>query len=55
MFFDKNSRKRRNPYAMLTVFSLAAAGAISIVNKGKHFIKDKAQSVCSMVKNMKME
>jgi hypothetical protein len=40
----------RHPYAALTVFSLAAAGAISLTNKTKKLIKEKSKNVSDMIK-----
>lgn len=55
MFNSKNRRMMRHPYATLAVFSLAAAGAISLTQKGKKLIKEKSESVKDMFKKMKME
>ena len=53
MFFNKTGRKKRHPYAALTLFSLAAAGVIGIFNKGKRFFNEKMSCAKDMIKNMK--
>ena len=53
MFFNKKDHKRRNPYMGIALFSLAATGMVSIINKGKHFIKEKTANVTNMMKEMK--
>lgn len=45
MFFNKTTRKRRNPYVTMTLVGLAAIGAVSTVNAGKRFIKDKMHCI----------
>lgn len=49
--FGKMDKKKGHPYAWLAVFSLAAAGVISIGKKGKKLITDKAKCVTDMVKS----
>ena len=53
MFFNKKDHKRRNPYMGIALFSLAATGVVSIISKGKRFIKEKTESVTNMMKEMK--
>lgn len=55
MFNSKNKRMMRHPYATLAVLSLAAAGAISLTQKGKKLIKEKSESVKDMFKRIKSE
>lgn len=45
----------RHPYASLAVFGLAAVGVMSIVNKGKKLVKEKAGCVGNMLKGMKCD
>ena len=40
MLFKREERKKRHPYATLTVFSLAALGVMGIFKKGKCCIKN---------------
>ena len=40
MLFKKQERKKRHPYATLTVFSLAAVGVMGIFKKTKCCIKN---------------
>ncbi len=51
MFMSKQSKKSMHPYAWLAVFSLAAAGVISITKKGSEFISEKAGCMKDMMKN----
>ncbi|MBQ8321128.1 MAG: hypothetical protein IJX92_02035 [Clostridia bacterium] len=51
MFFGKSDKKKSHPYAWLAIFSLAAAGLISIGKKSRDFITDKAKCVTDMVKS----
>ena len=53
MFFNKKDHKKRHPYMGIALFSLAATGVVSIISKGKRFIKEKASSVTNMMKEMK--
>lgn len=55
MFFNKNQRKMRNPYATIALLSLAATGIVTITNKTKKFIKEKMTDVMGMVKGMKTQ
>lgn len=48
MIFGK--QKNSHPYVNLAVFSLAAAGIISIANKMKGIVKDKADCVMGFFK-----
>ncbi len=51
MFMNKQSKKSVHPYAWLAVFSLAAAGVISITKKSSSFISEKACCLKDMMKN----
>ena len=53
MFFNKKDHKKRHPYLGIALFSLAATGVVSIISKGKHFIKEKASGISTLVKEMK--
>ncbi len=53
MFNSKKGRMMRHPYATLAVIGLATAGAISIVNMGKRFVKEKSECVKDAVRKMK--
>lgn len=55
MLFNKNNRKKRHPYAYLAVFGLAAAGGVTIYNKGKRFLKEKLGGMRNIVKDMNVE
>ncbi len=55
MLLNKNGRKMRHPYAKLAIFGLAVAGAASIINKGKKFIKDKKECITGMMNGMKYD
>lgn len=50
MFFNKSTRKRRNPYVTMTLVGLAVIGAASTVNAGKRFIKDKMHCIMGFFK-----
>ncbi len=51
MFFNKHEKKSAHPYAWLAVFSLAAAGVISIGRRGMDFIMEKSRCIKDMVKS----
>ena len=53
MFYNKKDHKKRHPYMGIALFSLAATGVVSIISKGKRFIKEKTASVTNMMKEMK--
>ena len=53
MFFSNMDRKKRHPYRGLAIFTLAAAGMISITNHVMEFVKDKAKCMMMHVKEMK--
>lgn len=53
MFNCKKGRIMRHPYATLAVIGLAAAGAISLVNMGKHFVREKSECVKDAIRKMK--
>ena len=55
MFMNKSGRKMRHPYASLAILGLAAVGVVSIVNKGKKLVKEKADCISGMVKSMKYD
>ena len=51
MFKDnKTQKKKSNPYRGLAMFTLAAAGMISVSNNVKKFVKDKMDKVSSFFK-----
>lgn len=50
MFKSKKGRMMRHPYATLAVLSLAAAGAISLTQKGKQLVMEKGQCIKDMFK-----
>jgi hypothetical protein len=50
MFFNKHEKKNAHPYAWLAIFSLAAAGVISISRKGMDFVSEKSKCVKDMMK-----
>ena len=43
----------RHPYLSIAVLGLAAAGAVSITNKVKDFVKDKAGCITGMMQSVK--
>ena len=45
MIFNKHEKKSAHPYAWLAVFSLAAAGVISISKKGMDFVSGKSKCI----------
>ena len=48
MFKDNKAQKKKShPYRGLAMFTLAAAGMISVTNKVKRFVKDKVDRVSS--------
>ncbi len=51
MFGSKQNKMTMHPYAWLAVFSLAAAGVISITKKGSEFITEKAGCMKDMMKS----
>ena len=51
MFFNKSEKKSMHPYAWLAIFSLAAAGVISIGKRGAELVSEKAVCLKSMMKN----
>ena len=55
MVFNKSNRKKRHPYAWLAVFGLAAAGGMTLYNKGKRFFKEKMNGMKKVVKEMDLE
>ena len=55
MFKSKKGRMMRHPYATLTLFSLAAAGVISLTQKGKQLVMEKSQCVKNMMNKWKTE
>ena len=48
--FNKNEKKKHHPYRGLAVFTLAAAGMISVTNGIKKFVKDKVSMLTSFMK-----
>ena len=50
MLFGKHEKKTAHPYAWLAVFSLAAAGVISIGRKSMSFVSEKSKCIKDMVK-----
>ena len=53
MFGNKKGHIMRHPYATLAIIGLAAAGAMSIGEKVKDFVSDKAKCVGNMMNGMK--
>ncbi len=53
MFF--NRCKKRRPYMGLAMFTLAAAGMISVATRAKDFMMDKAMCLCHIFKKGKMD
>lgn len=49
--FGKKGQKKRHPYLGIAMFSLAAAGVVSLYNKGKSFVKDKIGGVMGLKKS----
>ena len=50
MFFKKQEKKRLNPWCVIIVGGLAVAGAVSLANMGKEFVREKGQAVMSFFK-----
>ena len=50
MTFGKKEKKRRHPYMGLAILGLAAAGVVSIYNKGKQLVRSKARCMKDMMK-----
>ena len=50
MLFGKHEKKTAHPYAWLAVFSLAAAGVISLGRKGMDFVSEKSKCIKGMIK-----
>ena len=50
MFFKKQEKKRINPWCVIIIGGLAVAGAVSLVNTGKEFIREKGCAVMSFFK-----
>ena len=48
--FGKGERRKRRPYFMIAVFTLAATSVVSAVQKGKRFVKEKAECIKDMMK-----
>ena len=48
--FNKNEKKKRHPYRGLAVFTLAAAGMISVTNGIKKYVKEKVGMLTSFMK-----
>ena len=51
MFLSKHEKKSAHPYAWLAIFSLAAAGVISLSKRGVEFMSEKADCIKNMVKS----
>ncbi len=51
MIIGKKGQKRRHPYLGIAILGLAAAGAVSIYNKGKCFLKEKMAGAMFMRKS----
>ena len=51
MFLSKHEKKSAHPYAWLAIFSLAAAGVISLGKRGAELVSEKAVCLKSMMKN----
>lgn len=50
MFFKKQEKKRINPWCVIIVGGLAVAGAVSLVNTGKEFVREKGRAMMSFFK-----
>ncbi len=50
MFMNKNDKKKSHPYRGLAIFTLAAAGMISVTSKMKKFMKEKVSAMTSFLK-----
>jgi len=50
MLFNKSEKKKRHPYRGLAIFTLAAAGMISVTNRMKRFVKEKVSSMTAFIK-----
>jgi hypothetical protein len=50
MIFGKSEKKKKHPYFMLAVFTLAATSVVNMVQKGKKFVMEKASCVKDMMK-----
>ncbi len=51
MFLNKHEKRSAHPYAWLAVFSLAAAGVMSISRWGMDFVSSKSKCIKDMVKS----
>ena len=51
MFLSKHEKKSAHPYAWLAIFSLAAAGVISIGKRGAELVSEKMVCLKDMVKS----
>lgn len=51
MLFGKHEKKTAHPYAWLAVFSLAAAGVISIGRRSMDFVSEKSKCLKNLVKH----
>ena len=50
MLFNKDGKKKWHPYRGLAIFTLAAAGMISVTHKMKSFMKEKLSSMTAFLK-----
>jgi hypothetical protein len=50
MFLNKGEKKKWHPYRGLAIFTLAAAGMISVTHKMKRFMKEKISSMTAFLK-----
>ena len=50
MFKDKAQKKKHHPYRGLAIFTLAAAGMISVTNGVKKFVKEKVGALTSFMR-----
>ena len=48
--FGKGERRKRRPYLMIAMFTIAATSIVSTVQKGKRFVKEKAECIKDMMK-----
>lgn len=55
MFQNKKGHIMRHPYATLLIIGLAAVGAVSIGEKVKCFVTEKAQCIGSMMHRTKTD
>jgi phosphoribosyl-dephospho-CoA transferase len=50
MFLNKGEKKKRHPYRGLAMFTLAAAGMISVTSRMKKIMKEKVEKMTAFLK-----